>query len=387
MKHLCILLSALALLAAGCGGGGDADTTDPPTTTAAASATSAPSSTAGPPASTTTEAQPPTTTTQPEPTGPEPLATEDIPDLVFAWGEGTGDPLELAQQVIGFPLAIPTPDNTTPLHISVDMFGGDSESPWEWDWSYEVLSSEPMPDIDIHAEEPSPGSVALREFYDPIMADLGWTYSNSTGSDPGDVGGPNSINHVYQSDADTLTVNGFPATPKPVFVWADEEQVFGEGVPGYQVDVPFEFEPGVIPVPLVQTIVDEFPEVDGSTFADFGLLSWNRPDDSFDAEWGLRYFEVSIEWVLPPGVADETKTAIADHDSTAIVAGAASFFDPGFFEPEEPREFGDEWTQSVVFLDRYPGTVTISGDDATGATLELELDFEPNRPVLQELTD
>ena len=382
-RKLLLSLAALAMLATACGDSGDNTVADAPTTTTAAA--DEPTSTTAQPAVTTTSAAPTTTTTEAPQAGLEPVPLEDIPALVAAWGEGTGDPLELAQQIIGFPLAVPTPDNTTALHISVDMFGGDPESPWEWDWTYEVLSSEPMPEIDIYAEEPSPGYVALSDFYDPIMAELGRRRNGTTGSDPS--GGAQSVNHVYTTDAATETINGFPAVPKPLFAWADEEQVFGEGVPGYQVDVPYEFEPGVIPVPLLQTIVDEFPEVDGSQFVDFGIRSWNRPESSFDAEWGLRYFDVSIEWVLPPGVAEEAKTAIAAHDSTAIVAGVASFFDPGFFELEEPREFGDDWTQSVVFLDRYPGTVTISGDDTIGATLELELDFEPNRPILEELPD
>ena len=376
---LCLLV-LVGLIAAACGDDGVGESSDGvSTTTVDETTTTAPTDTAPTTA--------PTTTTEAPPTGPEPIAVDDIPGLVVAWGDGTGDPLELAQQIIGFPLVIPTPENTTPLHISVDLFGGDPESPWEWDWTYEVLSSDPMPDIDIHAEEDSPGEVALRDFYDPIMTELDWAYSNSTGSDPSSgEGGPQSINHVYQSAAETMIVNGLTATPKPLFVWADEEQVFGEGVPGYQVDVPFTFEPGAIPVPLIQTIVDEFPVIEGAQLVDVRLLSWNRPEDSFDAEHGLRYFDVTIEWTLAPNTADEVEAGVSSL-ATAIRAGTASFFDPGFFEPEDPREFGDEWTQSIVFVDRYPGSVTVSGDDAIGATLELDITFEPNRVVLEELPD
>jgi len=377
-----ISLTAVALLGAACGGG-ESDASDTTTTTTTTTTVVAESST------TTTTTAPPTTTEPAPPPGPMPLPLDDIPDVVVAWGDGADVPLELAQEVIGFPLPIPTPENTTPLHIRVDMFGGDPESLWQWEWTYEVLSSDPMPDIDIHPPgSDSPGEIALRDFYDPIMTDLGWTYSNSTGSDPGDVGGPNSINHVYQSDLETLTVNGLAATPTSAFVWADEEQVFGEEGPGYQVDVSLEFEPDVIPVPLIQAIVEQLPEIEGAQMVDVRLLSWNRPEDSFVAEFGLRYFDVTIEYVLPPGVAEDTKTTFSTGlGPSAFVAGEESFFDPGFLEPVEPRVFGDDWTQPIVFIDRYEGSAEISGDDADGATLEINVRFEPNRVVLEELPD
>ncbi|MEZ5245574.1 MAG: hypothetical protein R2707_10785 [Acidimicrobiales bacterium] len=384
-----VLFSAVvvALVATSCGGGdGESNEVSDPTT-ATAVTTSVPT--------TSTTSSSSTTTEPPSPTGPTPLPLDEIPDLVVAWGDGTGDPLELALAIIGFPLAIPTPENTTPLRVSVDMVpGSDERSPWTWDWSYEVLSADPMPDIDIQADEPSPGNVALREFYDPIMTDLGWTYSNSTGSDPSSgAGGPQSINHVYQSGAATIVVNGLPATPKPIFVWADEEQVYGEGIPGYQVDVPFEFEPGVIPVPFIQTIVDELPEIDGAQLTDVRLQSWNRSEDSFDADRGLRYLEVTIELTLAPDAVDDAKATFAgDLGTSAFFAGEESFFEPGFVEPAEPREFGDDWTQPVVFLDRYEGSIVVSvqdsaEDDRAGATATVKVTFEPNRPVLEELSD
>jgi len=372
-----VAVAAVALFAAACG----SETTEPPAETTSSTTTT--STTLLPTTSTVA-----TTTTEPEPVGPISLALDEVPALVLAWGDGTGDPLELAQEIIGFPLPIPTPPNTSALAISVDMFGGDLESPWEWDWTYEVLSSDPMPEIDIHAAEDTPGEIALREFYDPIMAELGWTYSGSTGSDPGDVGGPNSINHVYQSDEPTLTVNGLTAAPLPAFVWADEEQVFGEGVPGYQIDVPFEFEPDLIPVPIVQTIINELPDLLGAQIVDVDILSVVRPESSFDAEHGLRYFEFSVEWALSPGTSAEVKQALSiDLGPSAFFPGEESFFDPGFVEATEPRIFGDGWTQPMVFLDRYEGSAQVSGDDSVGATLEIDVRFEPNRTVLEELPD
>ncbi len=378
---LTVVVATFGLVAAGCGDAETATDAPPESTTTTAADTDA-STTVDDATSTTTA---PTTTTPTSTTAPAPpgLALDDIPDLVARWGDGTGDPLELAQAIIGFPLPIPTPDNTTAHAISVDRFGGSPDTPWLWDWSYEVLSSDPMPEIDIYADEDSPGHVALREFYDPIMADLGWSYSNSTGSDPSSgAGGPQSINHVYQSDDETIVVDGLAATPKPVFVWAAESQVFDGGVPGYQVDVPLELPPSVIPVPLIQAIIDNAPEIDGE-LADVRLLSWTRSEDSFDAERGLRYLEVSLEWTLTPSTAEATKAAFStDLADAAFLAGSESFFDPGVFEPEEPREFEDDWTQPLVFIDRYTSAADITGDDATGALLELSVRFESDVAIL-----
>ena len=382
-SRIILCSAALVALMSSCGGGdGEMSAPDDATTPTTTAIT--------PDATTTTAAATAPTSTEPAPSEPAALPLDEIPDLVDAWGDGSGDPLELAQAIVAFPLAIPTPEHTTPLRVSVDMAPGtDAGSPWAWDWTYEVLSTEPMPDIDIRAEEDSPGEVALRDFYDPIMVDLGWSYSNSTGSDPSSgAGGPQSINHVYQSDVDSLLVNGFPATPKPLFVWADEEQVFEQGVPGYQVDVPFELEPDVIPVPFIQAVLDELPAIEGAQLTDVALRSHTRSEDSFDATRGLRYLEVIIELTLAPGTADATKATFGDGlDSTAFFAGEESFFEPGFVEPVGPREFDDDWTQPIVFLDRYEGTIEVAAIDdgigAGGATATVRITFDPNRPVLE----
>lgn len=367
-------LLTVAVMAAACGDGGDEVGEPPESTTTTLDGTT--TTTAAPDDATTTTTT--TTTTVPAPTGAEPLPLEDIVDLVLAWGEGDGDPLQLAKDITGFPLDIPVP-NGTPHGIGVDLFGGDTDATWEWDWTYEVLSTEPMPDIDIRADDPSPGYVALSDFYDPIMADLGYRRTGTTGSDPGDEGGPHSVNHVYQSDAETLIVNGLEAIPEPIFAWADEEQVFGEGVPGYQVDAPFEFEAGVVPVPLFLTLIEHFPALDDATLVDADITSWSRPEDSFDADLGLRYFDAELVWAIddPEGAQAQV---LDELDGAVFVAGSESFFDPGFLEPEEPRINGTEWRQTIVFLNHYEGAVTIDSEEST---LELSIRFEPGRVELQ----
>ncbi len=386
------ILATLVLIAGACGADSEpttgSDDTSP--STEAPPAPDAPADDAPDvsqvPAETTTSTT--TTTTEPAPAGPEPLALDAIPALVGAWGDGTGDPLGLAQEIIAFPLPIPAPDGTTPYAISVDLLTGDPGTPWEWSWRYEVLANDSIPDIDIDLDDMGPGAVALRERYDPIMADLGWSYSNSTGSDPSSgAGGPQSVNHVYRSDTETITANGLTATPKPVFVWADEEQVFGGGIPGFRIDVPLEFEAGVIPVPLAQAVLDAFPAVDGATLADVAIDSRDRPETSFNAQYGLRYIELSLVWALPADTVETAKTTFSTDLGSAFAAGGESFFDPGFFAAEAPIESGDRWSQPVVFSDRYEGTVTVEPGSDGDFTATLDLRLEPERVVLQAPAD
>jgi hypothetical protein len=386
------ILATIVFVAGACGADADPATEPPdePPSTEAPTVTDAPAeeppATTAVPAETTSTTT--TTTTEPPPVGPEPLALDDVPALVAAWGDGTGDPLDLAQRIIAFPLAIPAPDGTTSYAISVDLFAGDQATPWQWDWSYEVLSNEPMPDIDIELDDIGPGAVALRERYDPIMADLGWRRTGTTGSDPSSgAGGPQSVNHVYQSDAETIMANGLIATPNPVFVWADEEQVFDGGVPGFQIDVPLEFEAGAIPIPLVQAIIDGAAAIDGATLTDVEIDSRDRPETSFDAQYGLRYLEISIEWELPADAVDAAKTTFSTDPGPALAPGGESFFDPGFFEAEAPIDSGDRWSQSVVFVDRYEGTVTIQTGSEGEPIVTLDLRLEPERGVLQAPAD
>jgi hypothetical protein len=380
------LMMALALIASACGSdSATAPDADDGTATAAPSATPTEEATGTPEAPPPTSSTTTTTTTEPPPTGPEPLAADAIPDLVTAWGAGTGDPLELAQEIIAVPIPVPMPEATTPLGISLDLFADDAAAVWRWEWTYEVLSLDPMPAIDIEMDETGPGAIALGERYDPIMDDLGWRRVGTTGSDPSSgAGGPQAVNHVYKNDSATIIANGLVATPKPIFVWADEEQVFGGGVPGFRIDQSLEFEPGAIPVPLIQTIVDALPEIAGARLVDVELDSRDRPDTSFDAKYGLRYIDISIEFALPAGSEEAAKTAFSTGlDQSTFMAGSESFFDEGFFDPEEPTDSGTEWTQNIVFLERYEGRITISTDAEGTSTVKITLRLEPERVVLQ----
>jgi hypothetical protein len=72
-------------------------------------------------------------------------------------------------------------------------------------------------------------------------------------------------------------------------------------------------------------------------------------------------------------------------DGTTYRAADESFFDPGFYEPADPWLSAETWTQPILVLDRYPGTITVStgADGPVVATLEMR--FEPSRELLQPL--
>ena len=152
---------------------------------------------------------PPTTTTSRADRAYPACRSRTSPSSSIAWGDGTGDPLELAQAIIGFPAGHPDAgqhDAAAPLRRPVRRrrrvalgVGLDLRGPVE---RPDARHRHPVRGAESGQCRTAP------DFYDPIMADLGWTYSNSTGSDPGDEGGPHSINHVYQSDAETLVVDG-----------------------------------------------------------------------------------------------------------------------------------------------------------------------------------
>lgn len=381
------VVMAGATLATACGDDGDAaDSDETTTTTVAADDTT---TTATDDDTTTTTEAPATTTTL---AAIATMDVDDIPDLVTEWADGSRPTLDLVTDIIGFPIAVGPPSDGGAYNLQVDMEGSDPAEPWTWDWFYETIAADPTGNIDIALDDNGPGSVALREFYDPAMADLGWSYSNSTGSDPSSgAGGPQSINHVYQSDSGTIALGPVEGAAKPMFVWASEHLGFSDepDLPGYRIGLSADAPADDIHVPMLAALADDIPVIADARLIDISLRSQQRSDDSFSAEYGLRYFEIEFTYELTPDSAVEAQQAYLDALPSGIYqAGEESFFEPGTIESADPIEVGDRWTQSVVVLDRYEGSIEVEPDPETGDTTStVSIRLEPIRAVLAASTE
>ncbi|MEM9609337.1 MAG: hypothetical protein AAGA99_18075 [Actinomycetota bacterium] len=397
MRHLVMVL---ALVFAGCGASDSDDDagSEPAATVAAteaASETTSPLTNATPDtaaaptttAPTTTTAAPTTTEAPPAPAG---AALEDLVELIGVWATADTDaslaPLDLAERIIGFPLAIPVPEGATANDLELRARPLEDEL-WEWTWRYGAVAGPDPGDVDINAEDKGPGAVFLRETYDPIMGGLGFEYSNSTTSDPGDPGGPNSTNNVYVADSGTITVAGVERSVDPVFVWLDDDLIgFEDGVetPGFIVDVPVELPEGEIPLLFLSELIEGTPLPDGAELASATFRSQSRQADSFDADLGLRYLTVEIDWAvgIEAGAA-LAATVLDSFDDPRLRATTPSFFEEGSFEPSRLSETSDGWRHDLLLLDRYPGTFIFRADEDDGtAELTLRLVIEPLRQLL-----
>ena len=383
------VFAALALLGAACGGGSGGE--DASTTTSTL------------PDEVITEETPPetssttTTTTTTEAPGPtvEPIPVidvADIPALVVAWGESDGDPLELAKAIIGFPIEIAVPDNSSALNVRVEMRGRELDTPWAWDWSYEATAGDGVGigDIVITLDDNGPGSVALSDLYDPILAALGWSRTGTTGSDPSSGGGgPQSVNHVYQSDTDMFMLGEIDATTDPLFVWALEDVDFRDGpdVPGYRMSIGLDAQPNFIPVPLLEALFRQVPIAPGARLTEVTLRSLDRPEGSIDEAEGLRYLQIEYICELLP---DSSNQAIDVYTNglagTVYQLGEESFFDEGFIEITDPQVGDHSWVQSIIVLDRYPGEIIVTVEPETNAVTSIvRMTLEPGREVLLPL--
>ena len=402
-----ILVTTVAVIAGACGGGGSDDEPASPAGEEPATGETAPNDgSAGdgpaeedPPASTVAPTTESPTTDPPETTAPAapnydpvPSTVEDLPDLVIEWDtavdDPAADPLDLTQRLIGFPLPIPVPEGSSPHSVDLDLFAGDPAADWRWEWAYTAHATQPVGDVDINLEDKGAGTVELAAIYDPIMADLGWRRTGTTTSDPGDPGGPNSVNHVYTFEGEPFTIAGVAATPDPAFIWLDEDLVFGdEEIPGYRVDINVDLTAGEIVVPLLASLHDALPAVEGARLTGADLTTWSRDADSFDAEEGLNYIDLELTLELPAGSEEAAMTAYSQNlDEVVIRAADESFFDPGFFEPAEPSLFGGTWEQPIILLDRYPGRLTVATDAGGGpVAASFEVRLEPNREQLLPL--
>ena len=388
MPRPCTILAvatAAVLFAAACGddgagtaasttsGAADVTTTSGPEATTSAPTTSAPTSTV-----------PPTTVA---PAGAEPLDPDQIHDLVVRWADADGEPLTLAEDLIAFPLAVPVPSGSTAHSIDVRLRRATgADTPYRWEWAYGSLAPGPVGDVDLDAPDNGAGATALFDEYDPIMAGLGWSYSNTTASDPGERGGPSSVNHVFTADDGVLPVAGTEATALPAFVWLVEDVIFdGPEEPGHEISVSAELDDATVPVPLLATL-DAAVSVDvGHRLAGAHLRSLDRAPDSFDAAEGLRYLQAELEWVIDAADVDAAQASIISGlDDAVLQPGEESFFDEGTIELVEPTVAGDTWSLPVIVVDRYEGVVEIfpTVDDPATARLRLRVDLEPGRELL-----
>lgn len=353
-------------------------TTDPaPATTAATAATAAPTTTAVP------TTAPPTTEPAPEPVEFD-LAT--LPGLVEQIDDLSGvDPLSFAM-AFGFPLEIGVPDGSTlyRLDTTVTTRTGDEPSFNDVGIGYSVIApGGAIPDVDIDLDDNGPGSVQITEVWDPIMSELGYERKNSTTSDPGDPGGPNTVNHVYvPTEAAATDVNGSPAEIGTVFVWGDED-ITGASYRsdestlqgGYVVDLSADVAPDIVPIPLIASLLDVMPVPDGATFTNAALRLNPRSPDSFDADKGLNYVEIALEW---DAAADATPDELArfytdaDFDGEVLFPGEESFFAEGTYEVGEVSSYGDtDYRLPVLFLMRYDGVLSLSAASEAGEPAEI----------------
>lgn len=396
---LAAVVTCLALISTACGGSdegtqqGAADLTtsteaesvsDPVDDSAVSTTTTIPVTTTTPTPTTTPEET--TTTTTVAPANPLPaVPLTDLPGIVTNWETGTGEPLDLARRLIGFPLEIGPPAGASPATVDLRVWADDPVE-WRWEWAFEAF----MPDgsvqeVDADLPEGGPGTIEGRLYYDPLFEAFGWRNVAQVISDPSSGGGgPQSVNWAYETDG-PLTISGVDSDPIVGRAWVDEDIGFGsaDATPGHRIEVDARVPAGAIPVPLMEALLAALPPL-GGDLTKLDLRSWERLPDSFDADFGLRYLQIDLEWVsnqTSPGAAGIA--FIAGLDGVVLQEGEASFVNEGEIEVREPIGDGVErWQQRLLLLDRYLVRLDFQAGDDSVVTGELEIRLEANRPVL-----
>jgi hypothetical protein len=388
----------IAVLIGACGESSEApiaaEPDEPSTSSSSTTIVVAPTTTAIVGSSTTTTA-PTTTTSSPNPSAPFPeIRAEEIPDLVIEWAQGTGEPLDLARRIIGFPMDIPVPEGSASYEMSVDLNGRDPAADWNWDWSYSVVLDEPLGDIDAELPEGGPGTITTMITFDPVMTGFGWRSVAQVTSDPSSgAGGPQSVNFAYRTDEPTYPLGEIAATPGVIRVWGDMDVTFEDSPlgdeSGYRLDAAMTAPPNFIPIPLLDALFNETPVAPGARLTDLSFRTRTRPEDSFRAEEGLRYWDVEYTWALLPNSADAAHELYSvGLTGTVYQMGEEDFFEPGFIRVTEAGVNGDTWTQPVIVLDRYPGMISVTTEPETGeVTARVRITLEPNREILGPLPD
>ena len=197
------------------------------------------------------------------------------------------------------------------------------------------------------------------------------------------------MNWAYRKDDLVFAIGEVAAEAVSARAWVDEDIDFrdGDDRAGYEVELALRVEPGFVAVPLLATLLGETPNPPGSRLVELDLVSYDRTDESFLADEGLRYLELRFVWELAPGSATAAKESYSNGlDGTAFQMGEESFFDEGFVRVVEATiDSNGLWRQPVIFLDRYPGFISVwQADDGT-AMSSINVTLEPNREILEPL--
>ena len=394
-----VLLAIIAVLASACSKGSESPTvidsaqSSTTITTIAAPTTTIENTTTTIAAIATTAA--PTTTRALKLSEPIPaIHAEEIPALVVEWAKGTGEPLDLARRIIGFPIDIPVPEGSSAYEMSVDLRIRDAAADWDWDWSYSVVLAEPLGDIDADLPEGGPGTIATMITFEPVMSDFGWRNVSQVTSDPSSgAGGPRSVNFAYQTDEPSYRLGEIDATPGVIRIWGEMDVTFEDSPlgdeSGYQLDAAMTTPPNLIPIPLLEALFKEIPVVPGARLTDLSFRTRTHSEDSYDVDEGLRYWDLEYTYSLLPGSADAAYAAYSiGLAGTVYQMGEEDFFESGVIRTIEATVFDDTWTQPIIVLDRYPGRIKVRIDSETGEiTSTIRITLEPNREILQEPVD
>lgn len=319
-----------------------------------------------------------------------------IANAETAISDPTITPLGVAQAAIGFPYDIPVLDGSTLAGFSGALTSHDADGDGYSFGYWAIAPDGTVPDIDVTLADNGPGSAQIVDVWDPIMQALGFERTNSTASDPGDPGGPNSVNHVFVATSPERSFNGVDGEVSPVFVWSDEDITGasyrgGDALGGYRVNLEVSTAASAgIPFPIVNALLDVLPRPDGLIISGISIDLRTRESSAFDADKGLTYITVHLEWEAPAEMLDRVVAFYADPqavftDGPTIFAGEADFFDDGSIVAGGLTDYdGTDKRLSLILLQRYAATLGIdaSDDGVQPMTISFDLSIDSIAPEL-----
>lgn len=385
----------LAVTAAACAGGApdggdEAARAADPAATVAVSTTSTEPAPVEPLVTRATEAS---SVTDPPPA----VAVEDLPALVDAWGAladpqaadpqapGSLTPDELVARLVGSPVRPPLPDEAAGLGFTVTMTGSGPDAPWSWSWEWWTGLDGVLGDIDPVLDGGGPGTRALRETYDPVLAAAGWSVVDSLVATPATPGGPTVAAVTYRADDGVVylgQLQEIDGEPGDLLAVLSEAGTRPDGAPGptltwhLEVGAPSNFHP----VPLLGDLFSAIPVAPGAVLTDLELRSVGPGDD----EGGPR---VELVYVcdLLDGSAPAAQGVYRDElDGTVYAAGRLDPAAPEGWSDAEPTVDADGvWRQPLLVLGRYEGVIEVIPGTDGSASSRVTVTLLPGAPEVR----
>lgn len=330
------------------------------------------------------------------------VALTDIPTLLelhaSAYTDATIEPLQAAADLTGFPIGLRAPTDGPLITVEAEV-SAIPDGLWEVAWTYAIQNDEAA-DYQVDADDNPVGPPVdlINATYPDRWLEQGLEFQNTATytslEHPSGRGnyqlyfkpvGGTEVELVTPAGTGSLGVVGVAAESD----FDTSDNVEGETPqPGYFMVTNATFAAGVVPVPLMEAILNTIPTTDTMELSNARLATKLNDPESMFSDYGTRSMHLRVSYEVPAADFDSVAAYFAADPfdaSTIRMVRIDAFAEPPVTVDDALDPAADRPRSDLLLVDRYPGSVSMSPPDAGDETFLVRFEFELE-PLRQPLS-